>query len=202
MLTEEQIQANRITFLKHIADIDIPDADTQGLVDFLDSNDFFTAPASTQYHCNYRGGLCYHSLNVFDNLVELANHYFPGRYDMNTLLVVGLLHDVSKTNFYELYARNVKNDEGKWEQKFEYRVRDSHQRFLAGTHEENSMLILSEFIPMKREEIVAVMNHHLHTNDGNQFLDQSAVLNKYPLLTLLHLADMISTFLIERDVDE
>lgn len=202
MLTEEQIQANRITFLKHIAEIDIPDADTQGLVDFLDSNDFFTAPASTQYHCNYRGGLCYHSLNVFNNLVELANRYFPGRYDMNTLLVVGLLHDISKTNFYELYARNVKNDEGKWEQKFEHRVKDSHERFLAGTHEENSMLILSEFIPMKREEIVAVMNHHCGMGDSKQNYDLSAILNRYPLLTLLHTADFLSTFAVERDIDE
>lgn len=33
MLTPEQIEANKIEFLKLISEIDIPDADTQGLVE-------------------------------------------------------------------------------------------------------------------------------------------------------------------------
>ena len=76
MLTPEQIESNKIEFLKLIAEINIDGADTQGLVDFLDSSDFFTAPASTQYHANYKGGLCEHSLKVYKNLVTLYNHYF------------------------------------------------------------------------------------------------------------------------------
>ena len=35
------------------------------LLEWLCSSDFFTAPASTKYHCAFEGGLVHHSLNVF-----------------------------------------------------------------------------------------------------------------------------------------
>ena len=41
------------------------------LLAYLESSDFFTAPASTRYHGNYEGGLCQHSLNVYDALVDI-----------------------------------------------------------------------------------------------------------------------------------
>ena len=31
-----------------------------------EGSDFFTAPASARYHSAYEGGLCEHSLNVYD----------------------------------------------------------------------------------------------------------------------------------------
>ena len=34
------------------------------LLAWLESQDFFTAPASTRYHAAYEGGLVEHSLNV------------------------------------------------------------------------------------------------------------------------------------------
>ena len=43
------------------------------LLAYLESSDFFTAPASTRYHGNYEGGLCQHSLNVYDALVDILN---------------------------------------------------------------------------------------------------------------------------------
>ena len=211
MLTPEQIESNKIEFLKLISEINIPGADTEALVKFLDSNDFFTAPASTQYHCNFKGGLCYHSLNVYNALIRLYEQYkdvIPA-YDKNSLLVVGLLHDISKVNFYEAYVVNKKiyNEKGTkhdnlgnfdWFAEEAYKVKDSKERFLAGTHEENSMLLVGNYIPLTLEESVAIMHHHCNANDGNQLYDLSAIMNKYPLLTLLHLADMASTFITER----
>ena len=38
-----------------------------------ESCDFFTAPASTRYHGAEVGGLCRHSLNVYDCLVDIMN---------------------------------------------------------------------------------------------------------------------------------
>ena len=35
------------------------------LLDFLLKSDFFIAPASSQFHSAFEGGLCYHSLNVY-----------------------------------------------------------------------------------------------------------------------------------------
>ena len=42
------------------------------LLDYLASPgcDFFTAPASTRFHGAYEGGLCEHSLNVYDCLCD------------------------------------------------------------------------------------------------------------------------------------
>ena len=34
--------------------------------------------------------------------------------DPDKLYLMGLLHDISKTNFYEFYDRNVKNEAGEW----------------------------------------------------------------------------------------
>jgi len=36
------------------------------VIKFLESSDFFEAPASTRYHGNYKGGLAEHSLNVYE----------------------------------------------------------------------------------------------------------------------------------------
>lgn len=41
------------------------------LLKMLNRTDFFTAPASVKYHCNFEGGLCQHSLNVFDAYIRL-----------------------------------------------------------------------------------------------------------------------------------
>lgn len=40
------------------------------LIKYLESSDFFTAPASTKFHGDYEGGLLEHSLKVYDILCE------------------------------------------------------------------------------------------------------------------------------------
>ena len=211
MLTKQQIEQNKDEFLRLISEIEIEDADTQGLVEFLDSNDFFTAPASTQYHAAYEGGLCQHSLNVYHNLVKLyeMNKGKVPEYSKNTLLVVALLHDISKVNFYEKYVVNKKiyNEKGSksdnmgkfdWFAEDAWKTKDAHDRFVFGTHAQNSLMLVGRFIPLDIEESCAIVNHHCNTNDSNVLYDQSAILEKYPLATLLHLADMVSTFIDER----
>lgn len=208
MLTAEQIEQNKNEFIYLLSTIQIPGADIKGLVEYLLASDFFEAPASTLYHCNYAGGLCYHSLNVYKTLLDLTNLYVPGKYDKSTLIAVALLHDISKVNFYEktIVNKKIYNEQGskkdnlgkyEWVAEEAYKVKPAEERFLAGSHEENSMLIASRFIPFNMEEIVAIMHHHCNSNDGNQLYDLSAILNKYPLLTLLHSADFLSCFLKE-----
>ena len=91
------------------------------LLDYLiGKSDFFTAPASSKFHCDYEGGLCAHSLNVYHRLLALLQaEYGDGWKDIyspETVAVVGLLHDVCKINYYEVDYRNVKNkDTGAWE---------------------------------------------------------------------------------------
>ena len=215
-LNNDQIEENKNTFLQLLSKINIDGADTEGLANFLLNSDFFTAPASTKYHSNFSGGLCQHSLNVYYSLVNLYEMYknvLPQPIDENSLLLCGLFHDISKTNFYEIYTANKKiyNDQGTkhdnmgkfdWVSVEAWKVRDAENRFLAGTHEENSVLLLGRFIPLNQEETIAIMNHHMHTGDGVVFMDQSALCNAHPLAVLLHTADFMATFLLEGVIKE
>lgn len=40
------------------------------LLEWLKRTDFFTAPASTKYHCACEGGLVMHSVSVFNTMME------------------------------------------------------------------------------------------------------------------------------------
>ena len=84
-----------------------------------DKCDFFEAPASTRYHLSSPGGLCTHSLNVYDCLREYLNRpyvkdVFKLEYSEETIAIVSLLHDLCKINCYKKGFRNVKDETGKW----------------------------------------------------------------------------------------
>ena len=81
------------------------------LIEFLDKTDFYTAPASTRFHNNFEGGLAEHSLNVYKELKNLTQ----GEWSEETLIIVGILHDICKVNNYKVEMRNKKNpDTGVW----------------------------------------------------------------------------------------
>ena len=78
----------------------------QSLLEWLESTDFYAAPASTKYHGAYAGGLLEHSLNVFRRLVKRC----PAA-DMDTLTIAALLHDVCKIHLYEKDGRRYRHNE-------------------------------------------------------------------------------------------
>ena len=176
MLTKEQIEQNKQTFIDLIRSIE-RDFDKDKLINWLENSDFFYAPASTRYHSNFEGGLCAHSLSVYYSLEALCNTFaseskyveledgskkeeITCKYDKDSIIIVSLLHDISKANFYEKYTRNVKNEStGKWESVEEYRVIDSKNRFIFGNHEETSEFMVRSFLSLKLEESVAILHH-------------------------------------------
>ena len=212
MLTEQQISDNKNEFMQAVASINIEGADLAGLMNWLNNSDFFTAPASTQYHGAFKGGLCWHTLNVYHNILKLHEIYkdiLPA-IDPQSLIIVSLFHDVSKIDYYEPYIMNKKvyNPNGSkhdnmgnfdWVAQEAYKVKDAKDRFLAVNHGINSALLIGRFIPLSLDENVAIMNHMLNTDDKANNYDQSAILNKYPLLALLHMADFASTFINEAE---
>ena len=184
--------------------------DTEKLIHKLEHSDFFTAPASTKYHCSYVGGLCVHSLNVYDNLVNLIkskDNLDECCYDENTIKIVALLHDISKMNVYTPTAKNEKVycDDGdkrdelgtyKWVSSMGWKLRD--ERFTYGNHETTSEYIVRQLIPLTIDESVAIL-HHM----GGMAFDsaQNTIANifgQYSLATLLHLADMLASYIDER----
>ena len=86
--------------------------------------DFFTAPASSNKHLAHPGGLAAHSLNVYKRLLEITARDVFGGTDwtllaedvVETVAILGLLHDVCKVGVYHQETKRRKNqDTGKWE---------------------------------------------------------------------------------------
>ena len=162
---------------------------------WLCGTDFFTAPASTKYHCACPGGLVMHSLGVYDVMME--KHFAPGEDSRESFALCGLLHDLCKAQYYKVSTRNVKNDQtGQWEKANYYMVEDS---FPYG-HGEKSVFLIERFIRLKPAEATAIRWHMGGFDDaarGGCFA-LSQAFEKYPLAVKLHLADLESTYLREK----
>ena len=149
----------------------------QSLLEWLESTDFYTAPASTKYHGAYAGGLLEHSLNVFRRLVKRC----PAA-DMDTLTIAALLHDVCKIHLYE------KTEDG-------YR---HNEQFPIG-HGEKSVILILRHMPLTDEEITAI-SWHMGAFDSRAGAGRSLsqAWEKCPLALHLHLADMEATWFDEK----
>ena len=86
----------------------------------LDQLGFFSAPASTRFHLAEEGGLCQHSLNVYDEAMlvkvlqcRLRPNLEPKLNDVS-VAVAALLHDVCKAEVYKTEIKHRKVN-GKWE---------------------------------------------------------------------------------------
>ncbi len=163
------------------------------LLSWLSGTDFFTAPASTKFHCACEYGLVMHSLNVYKVLRE---KYFDETDNEESFALCGLLHDVCKAQFYKISTRNVKNDEtGQWEKKPFYSVEDA---FPYG-HGEKSVYLIERFVRLKPAEAMAVRWHMGGFDEaarGGSF-SVSLAYDRYPLAVKLHLADLEATYLRE-----
>ena len=75
------------------------------LLEFLEKSDFFVAPASTQFHSAYEGGLCEHSLNVYKRFAAAVENEkgkdWADRVTPETIAICGLLHDVCKIDTFK-----------------------------------------------------------------------------------------------------
>lgn len=165
------------------------------LLNWLQSSDFLSAPASTKYHGSYEGGLVEHSLNVYDCLVkEIEAAGLTDTYTDETVAIVSLLHDTCKANFYKKTSRNVKEN-GQWVTKEVFEI---DEKFPCG-HGEKSVIILQNFIHLDAEEIFAIRAHmggfDTSVKGGDYLIGK--IFEKSKLAVLLHIADMKATYLLE-----
>ncbi len=168
---------------------------SQKLLDWLEGTDFFTAPASTRYHCACQFGLVMHSLSVYDVMME--KHFTEGEDNRESFALCALLHDLCKAQYYKVSTRNVKNEQtGQWEKQPYYMVEDS---FPYG-HGEKSVFLIERFLRLKPAEATAIRWHMGGFDDaarGGCFAISLAY-EKYPLAVKLHLAYLESTYLREK----
>ncbi len=180
------------------------------LIDWLVTTDFFTAPASTKFHSNYEGGLCDHSLNVYNRFLRLLKDEYGdslGEHcSAESIALMALFHDICKVDTFEKETKNVKEyyDGGSrkdskgyfdWVEKDVFVTNDQ----LPYGHGEKSVYILSGFLRLTRLEAMSI-NWHMGGFDyrvkgGSYAL--SDVFYSYPIALLLHIADMQASYLDE-----
>ena len=204
--TDDEIREMREDFIALLRRVKRQGTNIEGLINKLDETDFFTAPASTKFHNACYGGLVAHSLNVYNNLEMLVKMKgLEEAIPEESIIICGLLHDMSKLGYYERSVRNKKvyhSDGLKWDEMGRYdwvsepgwTVIPNSKRFVYGSHEENSVFMVQCYIPLRIEESAAILNHHAGIGKDSIAQNCSYIFHKYPLANLLHVADMIATF--------
>lgn len=207
-MTQEELLQNKETY-KALCREYIQRDGLEALLEYLDGTDFFTAPSSTSFHLNEDGGLCLHSMNVFRTamkLYESVGHEalasgegpFQGEIPTESIAICALFHDLCKVKLYQKTEKWKKDDEGRWITYPAYEVKDE---FPLG-HGEKSCLIVSWYMKLKRDELLAIRWHMGMFDMADYGTSQSYsfrnALDQCALVSLLHSADFLASNLLEK----
>lgn len=166
---------------------------TEKLIAYLEKTDFFEAPASSKFHNNLVGGLCAHSLNVYDMLDSVFFTYGK-KFNINgikgeNLIITSLLHDVCKANYYVQKTKFRKNDQDRWENYLGWEIDEK----LPLGHGEKSIAIIIRFIELTTQEMLAIRWHmgpwEIGIQLDRQLGEQYRKACDYPFIKLFQLAD-------------
>ena len=163
----------------------------ENLIEFIEKTDFFKAPASTKFHGNYEGGLVEHSLKVYEILKhKVETNIEPLQVPEESIIIIALLHDICKANFYKVDYRNAKNALGVWEKVPYYTVNDT----IPYGHGEKSVMMITEYMKLTPEEKYCIRWHMGFTEPKEQYTTLGLAYKKYPLALLTHEADLEATY--------
>jgi hypothetical protein len=160
-------------------------------IEWLRGTDFFYCPGSTKFHDAEPVGLLFHSLTVYNNMIELKKinkfEYVP----YHSIALLSLCHDFTKIGNYEQYMRNVKNDEtGQWEKVPSYRWKCNPFPFGHGVA---SLYIITRFFQLSLEEMLAIRWHmgeyNVSDREGGELEDAC---ENYPMVRMLQFADQLA----------
>lgn len=152
------------------------------LLQWMEREGFFEAPASAKHHGNFPGGLCQHSINVAMEALDLcATPAFKG-VPPQEAIAAALLHDICKIGKY------WPGSDGK------YHYTDNR----ALGHGSESVIMAQRFIQLTDAEQVAILWHMGLYGDPDKASTLSRAYTLYPLSMLLHFADMMATYCDER----
>lgn len=113
-------------------------------------------------------------------------------FNNESIAVSALLHDICKTDIYKKGFRNVKNEQGIWEQVPTYNLEDN----LPYGHGEKSVYMISGYMKLTRDEAMAIRWHMGFSGTEEKNLIGNA-LEKYPLAFALSTADMEASYFME-----
>lgn len=203
------IEKNKQTYIELLFQLSQVRADCAivELVKYLEESDFFNAPCTTQYHNCIEGGLCDHALNVYYQAQKIVD---VNQYDIcpGSLLIVSLCKDLGKINYYESYLKNEKvyspqgskiDNYGKydWQSVKYYKVKDVKDRDTIGSLAFNAYNIISQYIPLTKEEIATILNYDLGMSNNYTNCETLNIASKYSLVPIIHCADILASYVEE-----
>ena len=161
------------------------------VIQFLEKSDFYKAPASTRFHGSFEGGLLEHSMKVYEILKhKVKNSVLDLNVSDDTLIIIALLHDICKVNFYKVDYRNAKNERGEWEKVPYYTVDDT----IPYGHGEKSVMMITEYMKLTFEEKYCIRWHMGFTEPKEAYNTLGQAFKKFPLALILHEADLEATY--------
>jgi len=161
------------------------------LCHYLESSDFFTAPASTRFHLAFPGGLAEHSWNVYTIFKEKNAHYNL-RLNEGSVALCGLLHDACKIGVYKKGKKNVKEN-NKWIEKEVWEFKDA----VPFGHGEKSVYVIQKYIELTEEEAMIIRWHMGFTEPREIWSTFRNAIDLYPSIIALHCADLEASSIIE-----
>ena len=175
------------------------------VIEFIRGTDFYTAPASANYHSNYKGGLLDHSLIVYDIAMEYKKSMAAVNPELEkdlpdeSVVIATLLHDICKTCFYRESLKWRKDVNDNWEQYMGYVIDDT---FPIG-HGEKSVIMLQNIgLEMTACEMLAIRFHmgFWGSESTDMKHSQLSALKMCPLVLLLQIADFTASVTLEKEI--
>ena len=207
-MNQEQLIQNKNTFLNYCKQY-INREGIDDLLKYLEKTDFFTAPSSISFHLNEDGGLCRHSLNVFETAMKLYDSILSPAIDSNispftekpsleSVAISTQLHDLCKTKLYHKVEKWKKDENNRW---VSYPGWEINDEFPFG-HGDKSCVIISWFMRLKQDELLAIRWHMGMFDTGepgsSSRYAMQAAMGKSPLVTLVQVSDLLSANCLEK----
>ena len=146
-------------------------------IKWLEEIEFFEAPASANHHGNYKGALAKHSERVAERLQWLTDTLDLKWSRKESPIIVGLLHDVCKTDDY-------------WFDGTDWNYADD--KILDG-HGDKSVIMLAGHMDLTEEEVMCIRFHMGAFTDKEEWKYYTKAVHRYPNVLYTHMADMLAS---------
>lgn len=183
-----------------IADLLIENKESESkFLEWMDTHEFWTSPASARYHGNVKGGLAGHSLLVakqaFFYAKTFAENFMNSKradkfsFSAEEIFIAAIAHDFCKAGSYNLESRRTKDFNGNWKYEPYYKNKTDWRNL---GHGNESVLLLLESMPelLKNRTLLEAISRHMGFSDLSDMeaINYSLFLQN-PLVVLIQLAD-------------
>ena len=195
MLTKEKREENKNYFIEKLKS-----TKRKGILDlltFLEGTDFYMSPASSKFHNAFPGGLVDHSIKVY-RLLFVKNRDYKRKIPEDSLIICGLLHDISKINNYLIELKWNKNREtdNQWIQQKLYTI---NRDCMDLGHGEGSVIKLMQFIDLTDLEKAMIRFHMGLSLPKEQYYSLNNIIKLFPDVCMIITSDYEAATLYEQN---